>query len=100
MESEDTSGQIEELKAKLQARLAEIEEQLRPLQGEAVRLRAQLDLVTKLLHVTTADSIPVEFPQHVAAATVSISANTVADNIAEILVSAGTPLHISQIRTN
>lgn len=99
MELVDASGPIEELKARLQARLAEIEEQLRPLQGEATKLRTQLDLVTKLLRVTKADSTILESPQQVLAPGVTISGKTLADGVAEVLLSAGTPLHISEIRT-
>jgi hypothetical protein len=100
MKAGDTGGQIEELRATLQARLAEIEEQLRPLQDEAVKLRTQLDLVTKLLHVTKGEGTVAEPPQQVQFAEATTSGKLVADNVAEILMTAGTPLHISQIRTN
>jgi hypothetical protein len=95
MGPEDTGGQIEELRGRLQTRLTEIEEQLRPLQGEAAKLRTQLDLVTKLLHVTTGNGT---VPKQAPALANDISGKTVADNVAEILASAGESLHISQIR--
>jgi hypothetical protein len=94
MGPEDTGGQIEELQGRLQTRLTEIEEQLRPLQGEAAKLRTQLDLVTKLLHVTTGNGT---VPKQASALASDISGKTVADNVAEILA-GGEPLHISQIR--
>jgi predicted ribosome quality control (RQC) complex YloA/Tae2 family protein len=100
MEFGDTGDQIEELEARLRARLKEIEDQLRPLQSEAAKLRAQLELVTKLLHVTKADGTPVESPQQASAPAAFGSGKTVADNVAEVLVAAGQPLHISQIRDN
>jgi hypothetical protein len=99
MELEDTSVRIEELEARLRTRLEEIEEQIRPLRSEAVKLRAQLDLVTKLLHITKANGTPADdSPPRVALSASVITGKTVADAVAEVLAGAGQALHISEIR--
>jgi multidrug efflux pump subunit AcrA (membrane-fusion protein) len=93
----DDAVQIEELRAQLQSRLAQIEGQIQPLQAEAAKLRTQLDLVTKLLHVTKADGTILEPSQPVSTSASVAPGKAVADNVAEILVNAGQPLHVSEI---
>lgn len=100
MELEDTDERIEELGTRLRTRLDEIENQIRPLQNEAAKLRAQLDLVNKLLRVTKSNGTTLvsEYSSEVAKSTSAATGKTVADTVADVLAGAAQPLHISQIR--
>lgn len=98
MDSLDTTSQIEELGVRLQLRLSELEEQLRPLQMEAGKIRAQLDLITKLLRVSGGDSSAPENTKQSHNGGRAVEGQSPAAVIAEILSTADRALHISEIR--
>jgi hypothetical protein len=98
MDSLDTTGQIEELRVRLELRLSELEEQLRPLQMEAGKIRTQLDLITKLLRVTGDDGSAPESKKQSHNGGRAVEGQPPAVVIAEILSTADRALHISEIR--
>jgi len=96
METVDTTRQIEELKARLSSRLAEVEEQLRPLQAEAGKIRTQLDLIAKLIRVSSTDAIEKNANRE-EGTDESSAGESPTDTIAQILSISDGPLHISEI---
>lgn len=93
----DTAVQIRQLREQLQQRLSDLEEQLRPLQSEAAKIRAQLDLATKLFEVANRDVLPSN-AELVGAEPQTGPKQPIGNVVAEILEASASPLHISEIR--
>jgi hypothetical protein len=87
--------QIETMMERLRRRLAELDEQVEPINLEIGRLKLQLDLLSRLLQSTARtsamnsqkhrDSSPNQFGKH----------ESIVDIVAGILRDAATPVHIS-----
>jgi hypothetical protein len=91
---------LSRIREMLSRRLSELDEQLAPLQAERSRLGTQLELVERALSVDGAGG-----PAKAAADSTLVPAaaaglrETVTAGVAKILAEAGTPLHISEIRS-
>ena len=86
-------GDLQTVRQRLRDRLSELEQQLGPLQAEASRLRAQLELIERALKVDASAAEPVVKQRAVGGLEGSVN-----ELVEKILAEAGQPLHISEIR--
>jgi hypothetical protein len=80
------------IQSRLLKKISEIEEEMRPLREQAVRLKAQLELVERALQVGFPSDHSASSPQGT-----QTTRSSVSDRVFELLKDAGKELHVSEI---